>query len=377
MSDASMPTASVTTKSSEVADDSNERARIDTRKPLGDTGFPANLNRNQPPMKKAKLGSSLSAIDMQMVDDLKANYRTRDDIIITSPSEDEVPVSTRSKKENSRLVSICGILVAQMSNKVLFKFCSTAIAGINGYKGKSKKGVCDLIVGYRVNMALYNPGTGNEPLATTKEHSGGYFRLVNTLMVPRVKNLYQAMDKQPTKDTLTKGEKTNQKLWETALAIYNAEDEDNDEDNEDNVGFLKFLHEDFVGANPSEFCKLTNWQQLKDKYMRLRKQYNSVYVNSKRSGGGGEFSNYSLSNTKVLYFHHFLKENPSIHECVHADLADDVKRETAGGNTKASTPKKRGGKKDGAKEKATTDAANALATMAENSDGRIALQRYR
>jgi hypothetical protein len=33
-----MPTASVTTKSSEVADDSNERARIDTRKPLGDTG---------------------------------------------------------------------------------------------------------------------------------------------------------------------------------------------------------------------------------------------------------------------------------------------------------------------------------------------------
>jgi hypothetical protein len=71
-----------------------------------------------------------------------------------------------------------------------------------------------------------------------------------------------------------------------------------------------------------------------------------VFVNSNKSGGGGCFSNYSLLNHKVLYFYHFLTQNPSIHEFVNAYLAENVKHETGGGKNRVTpiTPKKRGKK---------------------------------
>jgi hypothetical protein len=96
--------------------------------------------------------------DAKILEKLRAAYVDIHDIDISAIEEEVQQVScnrtnsmgksSNSSDEVSRLRSICGVPITELPVKVLMKFC--AVASIKGYKNKTRKQICDIIVAHKV-----------------------------------------------------------------------------------------------------------------------------------------------------------------------------------------------------------------------------------
>lgn len=100
--------------------------------------------------KKQKCGfAAWAKKEQDIYNKVCAGYTDRENIIITT--EDGMVhfnAAKRSNDEISRLHSIADVPIAELSNKVLVRFCS--YAKIPGYKDKNRKGICEVIVAYKL-----------------------------------------------------------------------------------------------------------------------------------------------------------------------------------------------------------------------------------
>ena len=72
------------------------------------------------------------------------------DVVVSTNSVNKV--TTKNKKETTRLVSIKGVAIKDLKTQHLYKFCSTV--GISGVRNKDKKAVCERIVDFKVRVSL-------------------------------------------------------------------------------------------------------------------------------------------------------------------------------------------------------------------------------
>jgi hypothetical protein len=279
------------------------------------------------------------------------------DVVLQVADLPEVPI-TKNGADTTRLVSVCGVAIADMSLKSLEKFCVKAAIG--GYSRKTKKDLANLIVAWRLNnAALPGLSTGNTAAAAAvRQHSSAppdtagprkstnYARLINCLFHPTIRPLYAKFKQQPDKATLDAGKKHNQLLCQKVLELYNSPDRFPESDSDDNVGEgedhniaiqLKFHKQIKTGEiKPSPFNKLENWGQVLKSIQTLHKHFTEVQTVWKRSGehrGAGDVitgmgqdilkdCTFTVANMKVLYYILFLEKDPQIFASAIAFLPD-------------------------------------------------------
>ena len=86
------------------------------------------------------------------------NYKGIDDIKITSSPTVLVHIGKTNTSAETRLVSLCGYPIADITARTLEKFCT--IAKIPNYRNKNKTERCELIAHYKMNFNTMNATAG-------------------------------------------------------------------------------------------------------------------------------------------------------------------------------------------------------------------------
>ena len=338
--------------------------------------------------------------DIQVWDNIRNNYKSRDDVEITGAEANEKVQHSKRGSEVSRLKAIAGVSIVEITNKVLINFM--VANKIGGYKKKNRSGLCELIVAWKLNNNLYDKqdaGKANKktkkPIVegTPEQIEASIFRFVNILIVfDDMRSDFAKIKQQPSKATLTKGKQADQEFFEDMAKIYGNNDDGSSIASEDDLLLdFHYKHEDFRAVDLDGYIPDLSWEQLRYLYKLLLGDFSWSYRRWKLSGTHQDFDEIygddeepsedrpftdfyqnNKKNPKTLYWFMFLQEYPDINQVVVGELPEEARRDTGARKKPASEIQK---ERVTAANKGKIEIGKAVGVLASTSKERLDLSK--